>query len=257
MYEITKVRVGDIQVDEYTQRQFKPSHVDHLARGWNEDFAGVLTLNRRDNGVIYCVDGQHRFRAAQAVKGDSYEMTALLHHGMSRQQEADLFIAINSHRWPTPKLEEYRISLTAEKPLYLAVDAVLTACNLTMGRKAGHHVVGAVAACMRIASRSGGPANLRNTLTTCASAWGYFPETWDSDVMQAVALVFELNEVMDYDRLLATLQKHSPASWKNVMAPRARGGGGSSSRPSLVNSAIVQAYNKGLRSRKIVGIRKG
>jgi hypothetical protein len=91
------LRVGDIDVCEEGQRKLREDHVAELMRNFNERDLGTPEVSYRD-GRYYVVDGQHRVTAARRKRGDGFVIVCKVHYGLTAEEEAEMFMAINEDR---------------------------------------------------------------------------------------------------------------------------------------------------------------
>lgn len=67
--------------------------VEELVKNFNPDFLGNITVNKRNDGSLYIVDG---FRRVVALKEKGInKVYSTLHIGLTAEEEAKLFIAKN------------------------------------------------------------------------------------------------------------------------------------------------------------------
>jgi hypothetical protein len=107
------VSIEWINVDSAYQRDLRHDLVNEIARGWDIVKAGPILLSVREDGTLWCVDGQHRLAGAQQA-GES-EMFAHVVHGLTQAQEAELRLARNVRRGDTIA-EKFRTRLVMGDP---------------------------------------------------------------------------------------------------------------------------------------------
>lgn len=86
-----------IPVEDY-QREGDDAFVAEIARNFNWVKFGALWVSQRANGTIgkLCVvDGGMRLRAALRI-GEITEVPCLVYRGLTRQEEAEVFLRINA-----------------------------------------------------------------------------------------------------------------------------------------------------------------
>jgi hypothetical protein len=90
------VTIAAINVDEDYQRVLRHSFVNMIARNYDIVKAGPILVNERDDGTLWCVDGQHRM--AGALQAGEEEIFAHVTHGLSKEEEAELRLARNDRK---------------------------------------------------------------------------------------------------------------------------------------------------------------
>lgn len=245
-----KVRARDLNVDPDVQRMQDPKQVDKLEIEFDELFAGTLVISKRADGTLWVVDGQHRKEAGLRID-PNIEFDAEIYEGLTKRQEAIMFLRLNKHRKPVRPFDSYNVSLTAGLDLEVRVQAQVTACGLRVASSSSANQVGAVEACRSIVLKDKLKSGLlQDTLLVNESAWGRSPESWDNMILRAVATVIHKNRSnIDLKRLSKILQKRHPGTWKGAAVSMAPGGGGSESRSNRLVEVIVTAYNTGLRTK--------
>lgn len=109
--EIEVVAIDELHVDrEMYQRKLVQSRVDKIARSYDMAVAGIITVNRRSNGLLYIVDGQHRTFGAK--KAGEVEMLAQVYQGLTRDQESWLYDKKNSTHGPMSATARYKARLS-------------------------------------------------------------------------------------------------------------------------------------------------
>lgn len=90
------LEIAEIQVDPDYQRDLRHDMVNQIAREYDIVKAGPILVSERDDGSVWCVDGQHRMTGA-AQAGET-QIFAHVVHGLTQAQEAELRLARNDRR---------------------------------------------------------------------------------------------------------------------------------------------------------------
>src|SRR5262245_50031103 len=93
------VAIEWINVDGSYQRDLRHDLVNEIARAWDIVKAGPILLSVREDGTMWCIDGQHRLAGAQQA-GET-EIFAHVVHGLPQAEEAELRLARNVRRSDT------------------------------------------------------------------------------------------------------------------------------------------------------------
>jgi hypothetical protein len=245
---IEDIRVGDLHVDPDVQRGFQQQKADRIARSWNQDVVGVLVVSRRADGTNWIMEGQHRWAAAASLFGEEHPLPCEVHVDLTLAQEADMFVQINTLRSLPSPYDRFRVSLRAGYPTETAIMQVVESLGLDVGPSAKPEKIGAVTALKRIYEDIGRPG-LLNTLSLATTAFGRRPETYDADLLQAIAFLIAVAPKLDRKRLLRILggtkrAPMNPDDWKR-QAQSVRKVGGSTSRGMAVAKVISDAYDSG------------
>jgi hypothetical protein len=242
-----RIRAMDLNVDPDVQRLSDPNQLAKLETDWDKMFLGTLVVSRRSDGTMWVIDGQHRKEVARRKEGENFLLDCEVYTGLTRQQEALMFIKLNKYRKAVRPYDSFRISLAAALPTEIAMDAAVRARNMEIAASPSANKVGAVEACRRIVVK-GGSALLTDTLEVAEAAWGREAESWDNMMIQAIATVIHKNSSnIEHKRLSNILGRRTVGQWKAAAIATAVGGGGSESRSNKVVELIVVNYNSGLR----------
>jgi len=244
-----KVKVSDLNVDHDVQRMYDPARVTTLEATWNQTHAGTIVVSKRADGSLYVIDGQHR-KEAKARQDPDGVLDAEIHEGLTRQEEAEMFLRLNRDRKAVRPFDNYRVALVAGMPNETRVHSEVTARNLEVSHSPSANRISAVQAMLSIVQKDKDHDGLLGeVLDVAESAWGRTAETWDNMVMRALATVIHKNRgIIDLDRLATILRKHLVGQWKAAAVNNAVGGGGSESRSNRLVEVIVTKYNSGLRT---------
>ncbi|MFI1989075.1 DUF6551 family protein [Actinoplanes sp. NPDC020271] len=242
-----QIPVGLLKVDPAldSQRQFQQGWARKLARIWNPDLLLPAIVSLRADGCYYLIDGQHSCHVARLRHGDSFLRDCVVYEGLTLQQEAQLFLAANRDRKSVRPYDTYRVELTAGDPTAVQVAEEVTACGLEIAGSPSTNRVAAVQKLKTIADKRRGLVTL--TLQVAERAWGRTSLTWDNMMLQALAVVLDLNwNAVDETRLIRTLEARTVSSWKAGAIGVSVGGGGSTSRSTPLARDILDAYSRRL-----------
>ncbi len=216
------VRVGDLNIDHNYQRDnISQSWVQEIAENFDDDLFGVLYVNMREDGSLWCYDGQHRMLAVCERLGPDTLVPAFVTFGKTAEEEAYLFQAMQSHRRPIRPLERFKAQLFYKAPAALDIDAIVEAAGFHIGDPGlggrGLSCLGTIEALYY--PRNSGPNEKR---VTRRMYYEQDPDTYGDDwvgrdrliwVLQTIALAWEYREIMPGAILenlgvLHTAQKH-------------------------------------------------
>lgn len=166
--EILKLRHADLIIDPAIQRKIVPTQLARmLGDNFNSEALGQLLVSRRDNGSKVILDGQHRWHVVGLID-PSMELTCQVFHGLTRQEEASLFLASNNQS-AVASTAKFQAAVVAGMPIPTAVQKILDTYGLDIGNNSGEFT--AVADAMRVASWPDGIALLDDAIRILTEAW--------------------------------------------------------------------------------------
>jgi hypothetical protein len=134
--------IEQINVDADYQRDLRHELVNKIAREYDIVKAGPILVSERDDGQLWCIDGQHRMAGAQQA-GET-EIFAHVVHGLSQANEAELRLARNDRKSDTAQ-EKFRSRLVMKDPVAHAISAIVqsvgTEVNLTANSYSGINAI--------------------------------------------------------------------------------------------------------------------
>ncbi|GAA1533772.1 hypothetical protein GCM10009730_48810 [Streptomyces albidochromogenes] len=253
-----ELAVNSLKIDVEAQRTLNKRRAEAIAKGLVKEAMGAIVVSRRPNGDTYIVDGMHRHYACQFLGIE--KIMAEVHHGLSQQEEAILFLIKNRESSKPSALDEFKVGLTAGVPLFVDTYAVLQQHNLELGASSTNSI-GAVSGVLRI-TQEHGQVTLDRTLTVVEKAWGRDRSTWDGVLLSGVSeFLGRHGDVVDDDALLAEkiAKAGHAAGWIGTVHAQASGGGmhnsGTGSRISTCYRLVVDAWNKGRRKGSRIELR--
>lgn len=182
-----KLMITDLSVDPTYQRELSPMRVNKMGADWQPAMVGTLEVS--DRGGQYVVfDGQHRMAAA-TIAGVR-ELPAIVHQGLTQEQEAELFARLQRERKPLSRFEQFRAKLVARNADALAIDKIVRDAGYTISgtRHSGPDKIVAVASLERVYADHGGEG-LRSTLDLIGRAWDGDEGSFIGQMIEGVALV--------------------------------------------------------------------
>ncbi len=245
-----EVAVGDLKIDPQAQRTLNEGRAQRIADNIVPEAIGLIMVSQRDDGAMYIVDGQHRHRACQLA--GIRTVKAEVHHGLTLDQEAILFLIKNRESHKPRPIDEYNVGLTGGVPLFVDTDRVLKKHELSLGSTSTNGV-GAVSGILRITERFG-PSILDRTLWVAEEAFDRSAETWDGMILGGIGqFLGRWGDIVD-DKELARkmLAMGTAAKWRaEILSQSSRGGFNNSGTGSRVTTAyrlVIKAWNKGRRT---------
>lgn len=244
---IVERKVGDLAVDPNVQRGLKKSRVDAMAADFHPEALGVLTTSVRD-GLIVLVDGQHRYRAAEAA-GYKGILTTNEYRGLSLQQEAALFRLLNKTEKVNP-IDQFLVACIEGRPESLAIARYLADNGWSVSTSARKGHISAIRSLERVYSLS--PVAAGRTIAVLTAAYGREPDAVQGSMLEGLGrfLVRYGNDVDLND--LAKRLAGSPGGVNGLLG-HARGLkiSQTGNLSAQVGRCIVDIYNKNRRTTKL------
>lgn len=246
---IGKVRPSDVIVDPAVQRGLSVQRAQEMADRFDPSAVGVITVSDRD-GRRYVVDGQHRVEAAKLAGQGNVTLDAKIYTGLTRVEEAKLFISLNSARIPHA-IARFKVRLQAHDPVPVAIDSILALHGWEVGTPGVKGKVSAVSSLEVVWALD--PAEERKifdtTIRLITATWGHEAEGVSAPVLGGVS-IFVNRYAGQFD--LPALAKKMTAAWAS---PGALVGMGKSLKASrggklstCVGEIIHSTYNAKRRS---------
>ncbi|MFG2336977.1 DUF6551 family protein [Streptomyces yangpuensis] len=247
-----EVAITDLNIDPQAQRTLNERRAQQIANNVVREAIGSIIVSQRDDGDLYIVDGQHRWRAC-ALAGIP-TIRADIHHGLNQAQEAVLFLIKNRESHKPRPIDEYHVGLTGGVPLFVDTDRILRKHDLTLGSTSTNGV-GAVSGVLQITDRHGSVIFDR-TLTVAEDAWGRAPETWDGMLLGGIGqFLGRWGDLVDDSDLAKKINRMGTAAkWRSeILSMSSRGGfnnSGTGSRVATAYRMVVNAWNHGRTAAK-------
>lgn len=168
--EVQWIEMARLVVDHVSyQRPFLLRVAQAMAAHWDDVKGGVLIVNRRANGTLVIIDGQHRFEALRLL-GRKFA-PCLVYEELTVREEAEVFWKANTDRRRVRNDVLFHARLTAQDPVALDIEEAITSHGFhrtTSGDD--RRGLAALAALERI-YQWGGRALLNEVLDTLNGVW--------------------------------------------------------------------------------------
>lgn len=251
------ILISDLHIDPEAQRALSPGWVKARISKFDVEQLGYIVVNKRSNGMLYVVDGQHRVELMRAVGWGDQKIHAECFSGLTQADEAALFIARNDRK-AVSRYSKFRVAVTAKEPMAMEIDKIVRAHGLVVSDQATDGHLCAVAALERvyngagIASPKEGPTALGKALKVTVQAWGKQTSSVNGKVIEALGMVFlRYNGNIKEPELIKKLAP-IPGGAPGLL------GKGRSQQDTLgrplnhsIASIVVNLYNKGRHAGKL------
>lgn len=123
----------EIQIDHAYQRDAtSQTRIVAIARDFAWTAFGVLLCVRREDGKVWCFDGQHRKLAADK-RSDIDKLPCIVFSVNDLREEAKAFLSANTVRGAVASLDKYRALIACEDPTALAVRDIVQSTGHQIG----------------------------------------------------------------------------------------------------------------------------
>jgi len=238
------VPVSEMIVDTY-QGHVSKHLVDKIAANWNESAAGAVILNLREDNTYAVLDGQHRVLAAKMV--GVTELPALVFIGKSRQEEAKLFVLLNTKHNVRP-VDRFRANLFSGGSDERVIVNILKEVGLEAGLNGPKNdTIQSVGRLMDIFKNFGG-GHLRTVVGVLTSAFHGYPDRqrgYHAAWIDAVSQFIYRYPDASVPRLIEKMRQTGPTVLTGMAESKRESG-----RLSWVGhgKALTSLYNAGYRS---------
>lgn len=244
--------------DDRVNRFLSPARVAKLRATLNLDGIGVFIVSKRANGDLIILDGGHRATALMEEDMGDLEVPAVVHHDLSEEQEAKIFLLHNSQLAVT-LLERFRIQVTAGDPESVILDGIIRKAGFVPASNSpsnGLSCIGSIQAVYRGGTSTGGEAHkatVEETLRIIAEAWGHESSAIKETVKGIGGLLLN-HEDIDVDHLIVALSgvRTGPIAIRNRALYHTREGG-LNARVGAEKS-IADVYGKDLSPQKRIKV---
>lgn len=107
------IPVSEIKIDAGYQRRLREK-VNRMVANWDYNLCDVVLVSYR-NDKFYVIDGQHRVAAAKRVGAEF--LPCQIVEGLSREEEAARFVALNSATSPLSQYDTWKANLLCGDPV--------------------------------------------------------------------------------------------------------------------------------------------
>lgn len=181
-YEMVEGKVGDLWVDPSVQRSLKKARVNKMAAEFNPDALGVITTSFRSPRRIHIIDGQHRYRAAEAAKFTGVFQT-MQYHGLTIPQEAALFRLLNTTEKVT-RIDQFLVACVEQDPAAVHLAAILAAEGWEVSPSTAEGRIAAIASLERVYALD--PDAAKAALHVLTVAYGHRPAAVQGSMIEGV-----------------------------------------------------------------------
>lgn len=201
------ISIEKLKVEGY-QRDLK-ARATRIANKFNPDLLGVITVSHRD-GIYYVVDGQTRVTACR-LKGEK-TITAMIHEGLTKEEEAQLFVELNRNQKKVTNAEVFQAMVIARDPDTLMIKQVVEDNGYTISGATNKYSISCIKTLYNLLDKFGGP-HLFRTLMVIRETWYGQERATNRYFIEGVAhFINTYRSDKNYDdaKFIKQLSKHTP-----------------------------------------------
>jgi uncharacterized protein DUF6551 len=203
-YEMVERKVGDLWVDPNVQRVLKKARVGKMAADFQPDAVGVLTTSFRSARRIHVIDGQHRYRAAEAARYTGALQT-MEYHGLTVPEEAALFRLLNTTE-KVSRIDQFLIACVEQDPAAVRLAGYLRDHGWAVGTSATESRLSAIGSLERVFALS--PEAADSTLAVLTLAYGHRPAAVQGALIEGLGrMLAKYGRDVELEDLAARLAK--------------------------------------------------
>jgi hypothetical protein len=258
--KIESIKARDLEVDPKVQRDVHPAQVRTLNRDWDDMLVGVPIGWRRDDGVVYLLDGQQRLRSKTGhpsvplkVTDPDYVFNVEVYTGITEKQAAHIFLGANRGRKNVDAYARWWVELTEGDAVALSMDKAAKRVGIRISTNSSKSEISCVSTLRRVISRPGATSTNEDALVWALevyrAAFGYSPSAWRSEVVEALS-VLKLRYPKLNQGMAVTRFKSIPV--EAVMAKARMRAIGNNRVLSTVVDVLVEEYDRGRRSGRLI-----
>lgn len=236
------VKADELRVNPVAQREFRPAWANHLLQNFDLDKLQVPHVNKRPDGSLYIMEGQHSTWAYRQWLGEGQLIQVWLYNGLSEPEEAEFFLSLNDRK-SIDLMSRFRSGVTAARPVDCDIDRIVRSNGCTVSHNKTDNAIPAIGTLRTIYTRHGGHV-LGQTIRIVRDAFG--AGGYERPILLGVAGVLaRYSEQVDEQRLVEKLSAVR-LGWKGVMhQARQLMDSHGSTLGEAAGAAVVEIYNRG------------
>lgn len=168
----------------------------------------VVGARKRGGGTFAVIDGQTRMEAMQELGLPN--APCLVYHGLTPQEEAELFADLQTKRRGMRTYDRFRAQLVARRPEAMDISRIVESEGFSLSAEEDNRTLKAIAALEKIYKR--GPEHLHAVLTIISEAWGTDDRSaTQAQMLEGISWVLLEQDRIDHERLVRRLREVEPS----------------------------------------------
>lgn len=181
-HKLVERKVGDLWIDPAVQRTLRRARVNDMANDFHPEALGVLTVSWRSPKRIHVIDGQHRYRAAEAVAYAGIVQTNE-YHNLTIPQEAALFRLLNNTE-KVSRIDQFTVRCVEQDPNATRLAGFLASHGWSVGASSMEGRLSAIGSLERVFALS--PQAADATLHVLTKAYGHRPAAVQGSLIEGL-----------------------------------------------------------------------
>lgn len=204
----------EIVIDHLYQRPEKKDLMQRIAANFDPMLFGRPICFRRDNKMLYCVDGQQRVTSLKIMDSPPRRIPIIAFSVVGATREAEVFVAINEARKALTGMEKHRGKVVAKDPSAVQIERAVERAGFSISvNNESPRAIGAVGA-LGYTHGLIGEDGVTQTLTVIREAWGDDRKAIDGNIIRTVAQLIDAqskNGGYTRSKLVGALAKTTPS----------------------------------------------
>lgn len=199
----------------YTAQRALTRSAENIVKNFNINLFLPIIVSERD-GIYYVIDGQHRLYAARKLFGEDYLMECKVIHGLSQEEESELFVMLNSSSNPLQYADKAKGLYYAKNESITTLYSICANHGVELGieddkRATADGRITAVKALTDTYNKIG--AKLTERLVRLLNdTWDGKAEAFRQEMIKAVGVILSLySKELDDNKFIKKLSKINPA----------------------------------------------
>jgi hypothetical protein len=181
-HHLVERKVGDLWIDPAVQRSLKKARVNKMAGDFHPEALGVLTTSYRAPNRIHVIDGQHRYRAAEAA-GYAGAIQTQEYRGLTIPEEAAMFRLLNQTE-RVQAIDQFLVACVEQQPGAVGIAKILMDNGWSVGMSAVDGRLSAIRSLERVYAIS--PAAAAATISVLTAAYGHRPAAVQGSLVEGL-----------------------------------------------------------------------
>lgn len=148
--KMVQIDKNSIFVDHRYQRALNDNKRLEIAANLNWIAFGAISVNRRADGSLWAVDGQHRLAGAKSRADVTTVPCLVFEIPHDIEEEAAAFLALNTLRKPLTSRDKFKAQLVKGDPVAVEADAMIRAAGRSLDSSAAGVSIDCLTALMSI-----------------------------------------------------------------------------------------------------------
>lgn len=242
------VKADDIKVNPVAQREFREQWARHILDNFDLDKFQVPHVNRRADGALYIMEGQHSTWAYRQWVGEGQQVQVWLYDGLTEQEEAEFFLSLNNKK-AVDATAKFKAAVTAGRTTESDIDRIIRANGCSVSNAKGEDSISAVTTLITVYERYGAEV-LGRTIRVIRDS--FVDGGFERPVLFGVAQVLaRYSGDLDEARLIERLAKIRNG-WKGLVQRTANlKATHGVTQADAAAGAVVEFYNAGRGGKKL------